>query len=335
MTTNSPILIVDDEPRNLAALEAILSDDYPLVFARNGGEAIAAAQKHGPMLILLDIEMPDMNGYTVCRQLKADPRTKNIPVIFVSSLAEVGDEAAGFEVGAVDYIVKPVSPVIVSARVRNQLLLVQVTELQASYAAAIDMLGEAGHYNDTDTGAHIWRMAAYSRLLARAAGWSERQAELLEMGAPMHDTGKIGIPDSILKKPGKLDAKEWSVMKMHAKIGHDILSRSSAPIFQMAAEIALRHHERWDGSGYPDGLAGAAIPESARIVALADVFDALATKRPYKEAWPMEQVIATIKESSGKHFEPRLVEVFISILPQILDLKASWASRESAPEVFA
>lgn len=325
---NSPILIVDDEPRNLAALEQILSDDYPLVFARNGAEAITAALKHAPILILLDIEMPDMNGYTVCRQLKADPRTENIPVIFVSGLAEVGDEATGFEVGAVDYIIKPVSPVIVSARVRTQLSLVRVTELEASYRAAIDMLGEAGHYNDTDTGVHIWRMAAYSRLLARAVGWDDKQAALLEMAAPMHDTGKIGIPHSILKKPGKLDAQEWVVMKTHSKIGHDILSRSRAQIFQMAADIALRHHERWDGSGYPDGLAGEAIPESARIVALADVFDALTMKRPYKEAWPIEQVIATMTESSGSHFEPRLVEVFISILPQILDVQATWASRE-------
>lgn len=320
----APILIVDDEPSNLAALEQILCATYPLVFARNGAEAIAAALKHGPSLILLDIDMPGMDGYTVCRRLKADPRTEHIPVIFVSSLAEVGDEASGFDVGAVDYIIKPLSAVIVSARVQTQLSLVRVTELEASYRAAIEMLGQAGHFNDTDTGVHIWRMAAYSRLLAQATGWNEKQAALLEMAAPMHDTGKIGIPHGILKKPGALDADEWAVMKTHARIGHDILARSRAPVFQMAAEIALRHHERWDGSGYPDGLAGTAIPESARIVALADVFDALTMKRPYKDAWPIDCVMATMTASAGSHFEPRLVAAFSAILPQILAIKTSW-----------
>ncbi|MES2879084.1 MAG: HD domain-containing phosphohydrolase [Pseudomonadota bacterium] len=326
---SGPILIVDDEPQNLAALEQILSGKYPLVFARNGAEAITAARKHVPSLILLDIEMPEMDGYATCRQLKDDRRTASIPVIFVTSLAGVGDEAAGFEAGAVDYIVKPVSPAVVCARVRTHLSLVLTTRLEQSYRDAIYMLGEAGHFNDNDTGVHIWRMAAYAGALAEACGWAIETSKLIELAAPMHDTGKIGIPHAILKKPGKLDAQEWVVMRTHSRIGHDILAKSDAPVFQMAAEIALRHHERWDGSGYPDGLAGEAIPESARIVALADVFDALSMKRPYKEAWPLEQVLAALKDNAGSHFEPRLVSVFLSILARILDIQAMWTQRQS------
>jgi putative two-component system response regulator len=319
-----PILIVDDEPQNLAALEQILSADYQLVFARNGTDALSAALKHVPSLILLDIDMPGMDGYTVCRNLKADKRTDSIPVIFVTNLAEVGDEAAGFAVGAVDYIIKPVSPAIVSARVRTHLSLVRATQLEESYRDSIFMLGDAGHHNDTDTGVHIWRMAAYSKALAVACGWHLDACNLIELAAPMHDTGKIGIPDAVLKKQGKLEEAEWEVMKSHTRMGYCILIKSRAPVFQLAAEIALHHHERWDGSGYPDKLAGNAIPESARMVAIADVFDALMTKRPYKEAWPLDQTMAVMQESSGSHFEPRLVERFISILPQILEIQATW-----------
>lgn len=329
---NGPILIVDDEPTNLIALEQILSGQYRLAFARNGAEVFLAVNKHRPSLILLDIKMPDLDGYAVCRQLKGNPHTESIPVIFVSSLAEAGDEAAGFEAGAVDYITKPVSPAIVLARVNTHLSLVRATRLEQSHRDAIFMLGEAGHYNDNDTGVHIWRMAAYASVLAKACGWTEDNCKLIELAASMHDTGKIGIPDAILKKPGPLDAAEWVIMKTHCKIGYDILIKSRAPVFQMAAEIALRHHERWDGSGYPDGLAGEQIPESARIAALVDVFDALMMKRSYKEAWTVERSIATLKESAGSHFEPRLVDLFIAILPEILAIQMAWDSRSNSPE---
>jgi len=322
--TNRPLLLVDDEPQNLAAMRQILAPAYSLVFARNGPEAIAAAIKHKPSLILLDIQMPSMDGYAVCRQLKADPMTESIPVIFVTSLAETGNEAAGFAAGAVDYIIKPVSPPIVQARVRTHLSLVRATELEQSHHAAISMLGEAGHFNDPDTGVHIWRMAAYAAELAAACGWSKEDCQQLELAAPMHDTGKIGIPDGILSKKGQLTPEEWAVMKTHAQIGYDILSKSDAPIFRLAAAIALRHHEKWDGSGYPDGLCGEDIPESARLIAVADVFDALTMKRPYKEAWPIEMAMATLQEGSGKHLEPRLVELFESILPRIVHIKAEW-----------
>lgn len=326
---NGPILVVDDEPQNLAALRQILAPDYRMVFARTGAEAIAAAKKHVPSLILLDIQMPDMDGYAVCRALKCTSGTEHIPVIFVTSMAEVGDETAGFSAGAVDYIIKPVSPPIVCARIKAHLSLVRATQLEQSYRNSIFMLGTAGHYNDIDTGVHIWRMAAYAGAIAAACGWEPDDCDALELAAPMHDTGKIGIPQSILRKPSKLDASEWAIMKTHTQIGHNILSKGDAPVFKLAAEIALHHHEKWDGSGYPKGLAGDAIPESARIVALADVFDALTMKRPYKEAWPIHRVISTIDENAGSHFEPRLVATFYSILPQILDIKTQWDARES------
>jgi putative two-component system response regulator len=319
-----PILIVDDEPANLALLRQILSPEYTLVFARNGAEALTAAAKHRPALILLDIEMPDMDGYTACRRLKADPLTESIPVIFVTSLSETGDETAGFEAGAVDYLVKPVSPPVVRARVRTHLSLVSAKQLAQSYNDAIYMLGEASEFKDTDTGTHIWRMAAYSSALAAAAGWSKDACLQLELAAPMHDIGKLGIPDAILHKPAKLVAAEWTVMQTHSEVGYKILSKSTAPLLQMAATIARYHHEKWDGSGYPCSLAGEAIPEMARIVAIADVFDALTTKRPYKEPWPLAQVMETLHSSSGNHFEPRLVELFVGILPQILAIQAEW-----------
>lgn len=327
-----PLLIVDDEPVNLATLRQILAPEYALVFARNGIEALAAVAKHQPALILLDILMPDMDGYTLCRKIKSDPKTRDIPVIFVTSLAEVGEEAAGFEAGAVDYIHKPVSSPIVRARVQAHLSLVRATQLEQSYHDAISMLGEASEFKDTDTGAHIWRMAAYSGALAETCGWGEEDCRQIELAAPMHDIGKLGIPDAVLCKPGKLDQAEWAVMQTHSRVGHDILAQSNAPILKMAAMIALRHHERWDGSGYPGGYAGEAIPEMARIVAVADVFDALSMKRPYKDAWPLDRIMETLIGSAGSHFDPRLIENFNAILPRILAIKDVWDVLEADKE---
>lgn len=330
-----PILIVDDEAQNLAAMRAILGGEYRMVFAKSGAEAMFMAVKHRPGLVLLDVGMPDMDGYAICRRLKHDPRTADTPVIFVTGRAEETDEAEGFEVGAVDYIVKPVSPCLLRARVRTHLSLVRVSALERSYHDAIFMLGEAGHFNDTDTGAHIWRMAAYAGALAMAVGYGMEERQLLELAAPMHDTGKIGIRDSILRKPSPLSADEWVEMRTHTRIGHDILARSAAPVFRLAAEIALRHHEKWDGGGYPDGLSGEAIPLSARIVALADVFDALTTRRPYKEPWPVEKAMGYLRDGAGGHFEPRLVTAFMDILPGILDIKRGWDTIEASSGVGA
>jgi putative two-component system response regulator len=190
------------------------------------------------------------------------------------------------------------------------------------------MLGEAAHFNDKDTGVHIWRMAAYSKALAKAAGWKASDAELLELAAPMHDTGKIGIPDAVLCKNGPLNTEEWAIMRNHCQIGYDILSKSDAPLFTMAAEIALHHHEKWDGSGYPQGLAGLLIPESARIVMVADVFDALTMDRSYKESWPLEKAFASIQDGAGSHFDPALANLFLDIQAQILEIKSIWEQQE-------
>ncbi|MGD0960180.1 MAG: HD domain-containing phosphohydrolase [Methylomonas sp.] len=318
------VLLVDDEPNNLKVLQQILKDHFQLIFAINGEKALTAAREHNPDLILLDIMMPGMDGYQVCTQLKADPLTSHIPVIFVTAMGEMDNEAHGFDVGGVDYIQKPVSGPIVLRRVQTHLSLIRADELDNLARAAIEMLGAAGHYNDPYTGEHIWRMAAYSEAIARAAGWTPSQVEMMKLASPTHDTGKIGIPHGILKAPRALTEEEWSIMKTHSQIGYDILSKTDNPVFKMAAEIARFHHEKWDGGGYPLGLSGEDIPESARIVAIADVFDALTTKRPYKEPWPLEKTLDVMKQNSGAHFEPRLLSLFLEIMPEILQLKAKW-----------
>lgn len=325
---NQTILIVDDEPGNLAIMRDILQGDYNLAFARNGADTLAAVKKHRPAMVLLDIGLPDVNGFDLCRQIKQVDPTKRIQVIFVTAYTDTAHEAAGFDAGGVDYIIKPVSPPTVRARVATHLSLVRATALEQSYRDAILMLGQAGHFNDSDTGSHIWRMAAYARALAQGYGWNVESSKRLELAAPMHDTGKIGIPQAILRKPGPLDEQEWVVMRTHPQIGYDILSKSDAPVFQLAAEVALRHHEKWDGSGYPGGLRGEDIPQSARIVALADVFDALSMKRPYKEPWPIERIKEHINAGAGIHFDPILVEVFATVLPQLLDIQAEWAEKD-------
>ena len=308
-----PILAVDDEPINLARLRSILESQHELVFARNGEEALQAVAKHHPALILLDVQMPLMNGYEVCRRLKANPATEDIPVIFVTSLGSDWNEETGFDAGCVDYITKPISPVVLKTRVRTHLSLVREQRLEASYRDAIFMLGEAGHYNDTDTGVHIWRMAAYSRALAEAAGWNPEQAALLELAAPMHDTGKIGIPDAILKKRGALNDEDWSFMRCHPRIGYEILSKSHAPVFQLAAEIAYCHHEKWDGSGYPRGLRGEAIPMAARVMAIADAYDALTSDRVYRPGVAHDKAVQQIFQERAAHFDPDMVDAFIEI----------------------
>jgi len=336
------VLLVDDEPNNLQLLRQILKGKYQLSIAKDGQQALEVTRDVKPDLILLDVMMPVLDGYRTCEVLKSDPETASIPIIFVTAKSDVFDEIQGFGVGAVDYITKPVSGPVVLARVATHLALydqqrdmqIQITQRTADLAesqrAAIHMLGEAGHYNDTDTGLHIWRMAAYAAELARRCGWTVNKSKQLELAAPLHDTGKIGIPDSILKNPGKLNEHEWRVMRTHAQIGYDILSKNGTPLFQMAAEIALNHHERWDGSGYPNRLVGEAIPTSARIVAIADVFDALTTKRPYKEAWPIEKAVKEMLCGRGAHFDANLLDCFMDNLDVMINIKAKWSKQETA-----
>lgn len=347
MTDNNQknsVLVVDDIEKNISVLKAILSRDYLVRAATNGETALKIAEKFQPSLILLDVMMPMMDGHEVCRRLKANPATCDIPIIFVTALSETSDEELGFSLGAVDYISKPVVPAIVEARVRTHItlgdqqkacrLLVEqrTNELEQSQRAAIFMLGAAGHYNDTDTGVHIWRMAAYSAALARAANWPVDKVYLLELAAPMHDTGKIGIPDEILKAPRRLSPEEMEIMKGHALIGYQILSNNDAPLFQLAAEVAYYHHEKWDGNGYPNGLKGEDIPQSARIVAIADVFDALTMERPYKRPWSIEDAFEELRKNAGSHFDPELVDLFLSIENEILTIKQTWDSKENTSE---
>ena len=319
------LLLVDDEPTNLQVLRHVLQADYRLLFATDGARALQVAREQLPQLILLDIMMPGMDGYAVCRALKADPVTAAIPVIFVTALNDSQDETAGFDAGAVDYITKPVSPPVVRARVRNHLSLVRVDELRETRLQIVQRLGRAAEYKDNETGLHVIRMSHFSQLLALAAGCSPAWAEDLLNAAPMHDVGKIGIPDAVLRKPGPLDADEWATMRRHPEIGAEIIGEHPSGVLQLAREIALAHHEKWDGSGYPRGLAGEAIPLSARIVAIADVFDALTTRRPYKEPWPVQEAMNHIAAQAGKHFDPALVALFAPLLPQLLEIRARWA----------
>ncbi|GAA5317308.1 MAG: two-component system response regulator [Candidatus Pelagadaptatus aseana] len=334
------ILVVDDTPENIDVLTGVLRDKYKVKAALNGAAALKIVEKTPkPDLILLDIMMPDMDGYQVCRELKSNPGTMGIPVIFVTAKTEVEDEQAGFSLGAVDYITKPISPAIVKARVQAQLSLYnqarhleelvqeRTEELQSTRLEIIRRLGRAAEYKDNETGMHVIRMSWFAKFLAEEHQMTPDWCELLYNAAPMHDIGKIGIPDRVLLKPGKLDAEEWEIMKKHAEYGANIIGDHESPILQLAKEIAIYHHEKWDGSGYPNGLKGTDIPISARIVAIADVFDALTSERPYKQAWPEEKAIALIEEQSGKHFDPELVPKFIKCLPQIREIQQQYLDK--------
>jgi putative two-component system response regulator len=332
------ILVVDDLAENLMILDGILRPEYRVQAARDGPKALVLALGHDPPdLILLDVMMPEMDGFEVCRRLKADPRTRRIPVIFVTALGEVEDEARGFEVGGVDYIAKPVSPPIVRARVRTHLTLYdrnreleyrvrkRTAELSETRLEIIRRLGRAAEFKDNQTGLHVIRMSHYSRLVGESAGMPDDEVEVLLHAAPMHDVGKIGIPDRVLQKPGPLNEQEWELMKRHPEMGAEIIGDHDSDVLRMARLIALTHHERWDGSGYPGGLAGEDIPFVGRIVALADVFDALTTHRPYKEAWPWERAVSYLEEKSGVLFDPALVDAFRRALPAILEHRQEYS----------
>ncbi len=325
------ILVVDDVAENLQLMRNILAGDYKLVFATDGEKAVAAAEKHRPDLILMDVMMPNMDGYEACRQIKTRPDLSGIPVIFVTAMGELSDEMLGFDIGGVDYIMKPVKPPLVRRRVQTHLSLVRVEELEKTRLQIIERLGRAAEFKDNETGLHVIRMSHYARIIAEDCDVSPAWTRQLFMAAPMHDVGKIGIPDGILTKPGPLDPEEWALMRKHPEIGAEIIGKFDTGLLQMAGEIALAHHEKWDGSGYPKGLAGEDIPLSARIVAVADVFDALTTKRPYKEAWSVEAAIAHIREVAGTHLDPRVVAAFLKRTDDVLTVMATWGEDRAAP----
>ncbi len=345
-TPQKTVLVVDDAPENAQLLGAVLGKHHRVLSATSGARALElAAGQPRPDLILLDIEMPGLDGYAVLDRLRADARTRDIPVIFVTAMDTETDELRGLERGAVDYVTKPIRPGIVVARVRTHLALRQARDdlqnqnalLEAEVArrmaenvliqdASIRSLGRLAEVRDPETGNHLLRTQSYVRLLGEhlralprfARALTSDTIDVIVKSAPLHDIGKVGIPDHILLKPGRLTSDEWTVMQTHAKLGAEaieIAKRDEAhplAFLSVAKEIAHWHHEKWDGSGYPDRLAGDAIPVSARLMALADVFDALLSRRPYKEPMAAERAIEIIVEGRGTHFDPDVVDAFLA-----------------------
>lgn len=343
---NSRIFIVDDEPANLKLLDKMLASQgyQQRVLIQDPRDVLHNYQQQRPDLILLDINMPHLDGYQVMAQL-VELNDPLLPPIVILTAQHTKDyllrALAG---GARDFVSKPFDRNELLMRVRNLLdaqlahrvlhsqkdLLEEMVhqrteELHATRLQVVQRLGMAAEYRDEETGFHILRMSHICALLAREIGWNDEQCDLILNASPMHDIGKIGIPDTILLKPGKFEPHEWEIMKTHAVIGAKLLEGDDSTLMVMAREIALTHHEKWDGSGYPYGLIGEAIPLSGRIAALADVFDALTSTRPYKKAWSVEAAVDLIKESSGSHFDPALVEVFLRKLPDILAISARYA----------
>ena len=361
------ILVVDDTRDNLTVIGGLLERDYRVRVANSGERALkVAATEPRPDLILLDIMMPGMDGYQTMKHLQENPATRDIPVIFVTAMNADEDEEVGLRLGAVDYITKPIRPAILLARVRthlalraaqqrlanqNQLLEIQVSqrtrELELIKDVSMQALATLAEKRDNETGNHLIRTRSYIELLMDdlaahprfVAQLTPLHRELIAKAAPLHDIGKVGIPDHILLKPGRLTAEEFGIMKQHAQIGADALSeaiervlsehgvdpdgddhRYALRFLEMAREIAGGHHEKWDGSGYPHGLAGEAIPLAARLMALADVFDALICKRHYKEAIPLDETVAIIRQGRGQHFDPDIVDAFLERVPDFAEI---------------
>lgn len=339
------ILIVDDQPANVTLIEKMLSiDGYINVISTTDPTHVESIYlEQNSDLILLDLNMPEMDGYQVLAKVReVDPDYP--PIIVLTAQSDRESRIKALDLGARDFLAKPFDRVELMTRIRNMLEVRIMTtamknqnkildamvkertqELNDTRLEVIRRLGRAAEYRDDMTGFHIIRMSRYSQLLGLAAGMSEAEAEVLLNASPMHDIGKIGIPDRVLLKPGKLDAEEWQIMQTHVDIGVEILSGSDSELMNMAAEVAQNHHEKWDGSGYPCALAGEKIPLTGRVVAIADVFDALTTERPYKKAWPIDKAVDFLQEQKGKHFEPTLVDLFIEILPDILAIREQYA----------
>ena len=346
------ILIVDDELANVLLLQKILaSRGYQNVVAtQDPTQALPLYQEHNCDLILLDLNMPELDGYGVLDQLNNLAGKALPPILILTAQHTQSFRQRALDNGAIDYVTKPFNAEELLSRVHN-LLQVQMAHkymhhqneileqkvrertqvIHDTRLQVVRRLGRAAEYRDEETGLHIIRMSKMAMVIAEAAGLDEEQCDLLLNAAPMHDIGKIGIPDHILLKPGKFEAEEWRIMQTHAQIGADILSGDDSELMKMAYEIALTHHEKWNGKGYPNGLKAEEIPLVGRITALADVFDALTSKRPYKEAWPVEKAVDLIKEESGEHFDPELVALFLQELAKIIEIKVKYAEPESTP----
>ncbi len=337
--TSRRILLVDDTRANIDILVQTLKQDYKLGVALNGTKAIEYTQSNRLDLILLDVLMPGMDGFEVCQKLKENPVTRNIPIIFISAMNDPRDKKKGLEIGAVDYITKPFDISEVKARVKTHLSLKitqeelnnkniileekikeRTRELKETQVEIIKRLSLASKYRESGTGQSVTRVSKMSELIGVAAGLSTNEAETLALSSMLHDAGKIGIADSILLKKGKLTSDEWLAMQAHTTIGSKLLSGSNSKLIQDAEIIALTHHEKWDGTGYNNGLSGEEIPLISRIVAICHVFDALISIRPYKKAWSIEKAFEEIKNKSGTDFDPRLVDLFISLTPELIKI---------------
>ncbi len=351
MEEKAKILVVDDDGTNLRLLEAMLRLlGYQVILASDGEEALEKVKATPPNVILVDTMMPKMDGFEVTRRLKDDEATETIPIVMMTALNEVEDRVKALEAGADDFLTKPVDATELRPRV-NSLLKVKAyndhmrnypKEMETEVArrteslrqsfekmkiASLDTvyrLSRAAEYKDEDTGAHVQRMSHYSSAIARGMGLGDEFVEQILWAAPMHDIGKIGIPDRVLQKPGKLDEEEWVIMRQHTTIGAEILKDASADFIKLAADIALTHHEKWNGSGYPQGLKSSDIPLAGRIVAVADVFDALTSERPYRSPMPLEKALAIIKEGRGSHFDPEMVNAFFAIEHEIKEELNWW-----------
>jgi putative two-component system response regulator len=357
------VLVVDDTPDNLTLMSGLLKDKYKVKIANNGERALKVAMTGTPPdIILLDIMMPVMDGYETCRHLKENSETRDIPVIFLTAKAEVEDEMKGFELGAVDYITKPISPPIVMARVHTQLQLKRVRdylkdqnafleaevqqrtrEVVAVQEVTILAMASLAETRDNDTGNHIRRTQFYVKALADKLRTHDRFRHLLDddktidllfKSAPLHDIGKVGIPDQILLKPGRFTPEEFEIMKTHTALGRDAIIAAERrlglelPFLAYAKEIAYSHQEKWDGTGYPEGLSGDDIPISGRLMAVADVYDALICRRVYKEGMPHEKAVGIICEGSGTHFDPDIVAAFTEIAGDFIEIAKRYEDEE-------
>lgn len=353
------ILVVDDAPENLSLLAELLHGAYTVRVAASGERALEVVlTAPRPDLILLDVMMPGLDGFEVCRQLQADDRTKHIPVIFLTARTEPDDEQRGLEAGAVDYISKPINPAVVLARVTTHLTLKhaadflrdknafleteisrRVAEATVAQDAAIEVVTSLAETRDSETGQHIRRTQNYVKRIAEHLRTRERFRPMLSAeavhtmyrSAPLHDIGKVGVPDAILLKPGRLTPEEFEIMKSHTVLGCRALERAERQLghkvdfLQMAKEIALSHQEKWDGSGYPHALAGEQIPLAARVMAVADVYDALISSRPYKKALSHDAALEIMRDGRGTHFDPDILDGFLEISSSIKDIAANFA----------
>ena len=343
---NATILIVDDQRTNILLLENILQNaGYMQVHStQDPTQVVSLVKSLKPDLICLDIRMPQINGFQVMGQLKIIQHDTFLPVLVLTSEDDRETRLRALESGAKDFLHKPFDKIEVLMRIRNLLeasllnrtillqketleetVRVRTQQLKDTQLEIVQRLAQAAEHRDNETGSHIVRMSHYAVVLGRACGMNDEDCDTLFHATPMHDVGKLGIPDSILLKPGKLDADEWEIMKQHTVIGARLLANSQSPILQMGERIALTHHEKWDGSGYPNRLEGEDIPLVGRICAVADVFDALSSKRCYKDPWPLEKTLQEIRSLSGIHFDPRLVEMFDELLPVIIDIQQTHA----------